>query len=321
MTARQQGMSLIEVLIAMAIGAVLLLALTQFYSHARQAYTMQSEQARLQENARLALTLIAREVRMAGYLGCATGGAVTVTATTPPDAPTTALAVRGFDNGAGWSAPTTVTRVAGTDVLRVIRAVAGQSLLATDMASTSASLSLTNNAASLASKDRVLISDCQAADLFCVSSVSGTTLSHTTTCNSADTLSRAYAAGSSVMPYTQTSFFVGINPSNRAALYQVAWTGEKLGSAQEWLEGVADLQLRFGLDTDANGEVDTEVASASVSDWTQVKRVRVSLLMEGVEPVLSGAQTLVLDGGTQTFSDRKLRQVYRAEIALRGRLP
>lgn len=321
MRGRQQGMSLMEILVAMAIGAILLLALAQFYSHARQAYTIQTEQARLQEGARLALTVIAREVRMAGYLACNTGGTVTATASSPPDAPTLSLAVRGFDNGAGWSAPAAVTRVTGTDVLRVIRAVAGQSLLATDMASTSANLSLTNNAGGFASKDRLIISDCQAADLFCASTVSGTTLSHTTGCNSAATLSRSYTAGAHVMAYTQSSFFIGINPSGRAALYQVAWSGEKLGNAQEWQEGVADLQLRFGLDTDANGEVDTEVVAASVMDWALVKRVRVSLLMEGVEPVLSGAQSLLLDGVTRNFSDRKLRQVYRAEIALRGRLP
>ena len=317
----QHGMTLMELLVAMALGAILLLTLTQFYSHARRTYTMQSEQARLQENARLALTLISREVRMAGYLGCNAAVSVTTTASTPPDAPAAAFALRGYENGAGWTAPKGVTRVAGSDVLRVIRAVPGRSLLAADMASPSAALSLTVNAAALSANDRLIVSDCSGADLFCASSISALTVQHTTGCNSSAAFSRAYLAGAQVMAYAQTQFFIGINPSGRAALYQLAWNGSGMGSAQEWVEGVADLQLRLGLDTNADGEVDSEVVPSAVGDWSQVKRVRVSLLMEGAEPVLDAGQVLVVDGATRQFNDRKLRQVVRVEMALRNALP
>lgn len=316
----QRGMTLMELLVAMALGAVLLLTLTQFYSHARRAYTLQSEQARLQENARLALTLIGREVRMAGYLGCDAAVTVVTTATTSPDLPTAAFALRGYENGAGWTAPKGVTRVAGSDVLRVIRAVPGRSLLAADMASPDAALSLTVNGEGLESNDRLIVSNCLGADLFCASSISALTIQHASSCNSSAALSRAYSAGAQVMAYAQTQFFIGINPSGRAALYQVAWNGSGLGSAQEWVEGVADLQLRLGLDTNMDGEVDSEAAPSAVNDWSQVKRVRVSLLMEGAEAVLEAGQTLEVDGITHTFSDRKLRQVVRAEIALRNRV-
>ncbi len=316
----QRGMTLMELLLAMALGAVLLLTLTQFYSHARRAYTMQTEQARLQENARLALTLLGREVRMAGYLGCDATVAVSATATAPPDLPSSALALRGYDDGVGWIAPKAVTRVAGSDVLRVIRTAPGRSLLAADMASTSAALSLAVNGEGLAANDRLIVSDCVGADLFCASGVSGLTIQHATSCNTSAALSRAYPTGAQVMAYVQNQFFIGINPSGRPALYQVAWNGSALGSAQEWVEGVADLQLRLGLDTNADGEVDSEVAPSAVGDWRQVKRVRVSLLMEGAEPILAAAQTLEVEGVARGFSDRKLRQVYRAEIALRNRL-
>ncbi len=316
----QRGMTLMELLLAMALGAVLLLTLTQFYSHARRTYTIQNEQARLQENARMALTLIGREVRMAGYLGCDASVTVATTAVAPPDLPTAAFALRGYENGAGWTAPKGVTRVAGSDVLRVIHAVPGRSFLAADMASPSATLSLTVNGESLAATDRLIVSDCLGADLFCASALSGLTIQHALSCNGSAALSRAYSTGAQVMAYAQTQFFIGINPSGRAALYQVAWNGNGLGSAQEWVEGVADLQLRLGLDTNMDGEVDSEVAPSAVGDWSQVKRVRVSLLMEGAVPVLDAGQTLEVDGVARNFSDRKLRQVVRAEIALRNRL-
>ena len=316
----QRGMTLMELLVAMALGAVLLLTLTQFYSHARRAYTMQNEQARLQEHARMALTLIGREVRMSGYLGCDAAVTVATTAVASPDLPTAVFALRGYENGTGWTAPKGVTRVAGSDVLRVIRAVPGRSLLAVDMASPSAALSLTVNGEGLVANDRLIVSDCLGADLFCASALSGLTIQHASSCNGSVALSRAYLTGAQVMAYAQAQFFIGINPSGRAALYQVAWNGNGLGSAQEWVEGVADLQLRLGLDTNVDGEVDSEVAPSAVGDWSQVKRVRVSLLMEGAEPVLDAAQTLEVDGVARSFSDRKLRQVVRVEIALRNRL-
>lgn len=123
------------------------------------------------------------------------------------------------------------------------------------------------------------------------------------------------------MAYRQTLFFVGINPVGRPALYMQTWNGEKLGSAQEWVEGVEDLQVTLGIDSNLDGVVDEERPPASVSDWSRVRRVRVSLLLAGQQPILEGAQTLYMAGSPYTFTDRRVRRVYDVEVALRNRLP
>lgn len=64
------GLSLIELMIAMAIGVVLLLGLVQVMAASRTAYQLSTGVARTQENARFAIDFLQRDLRMAGHLGC-----------------------------------------------------------------------------------------------------------------------------------------------------------------------------------------------------------------------------------------------------------
>lgn len=66
----QRGLSLIEIMVALAIGAVLLLGLTRVFSASRTAYQMSEGMARVQENARFAMEFLQRDIRMAGHYGC-----------------------------------------------------------------------------------------------------------------------------------------------------------------------------------------------------------------------------------------------------------
>lgn len=64
------GFSLIEIMIALAISLILLAGVITIMSSSKKTYTLQSELARLQENARFAIEDIAYGSRMAGYAGC-----------------------------------------------------------------------------------------------------------------------------------------------------------------------------------------------------------------------------------------------------------
>lgn len=61
------GMSLMELLIAMALGVILLLTVVTMFSSARQTYRLQGGLARVQEDGRVAMLLISEQVRLAGY--------------------------------------------------------------------------------------------------------------------------------------------------------------------------------------------------------------------------------------------------------------
>lgn len=69
-TPRPKGVSLIELMIAMAIGLVLLLGLVQVFGASRTAYQLSEGLARVQENGRFAVDYLQRDIRMAGHMGC-----------------------------------------------------------------------------------------------------------------------------------------------------------------------------------------------------------------------------------------------------------
>ncbi|MND77596.1 hypothetical protein D3C80_692810 [compost metagenome] len=77
MKGRSQGFSLIEMMVALALGLVVILGVTQTFIAAKQTYLAQNAAARLQEDARFALSKIIQEVRMVGMFGCLSSEAMT----------------------------------------------------------------------------------------------------------------------------------------------------------------------------------------------------------------------------------------------------
>jgi type IV pilus assembly protein PilW len=69
MRARALGLSLVELLVALAIGSILIVGATFVYQQSRSTFTTSDAVARLQENARYALSIIEPDVQLAGYYG------------------------------------------------------------------------------------------------------------------------------------------------------------------------------------------------------------------------------------------------------------
>ena len=67
---RQSGLSLIELMIALALGVILLLGLIEIFGSVRASFNAAEARARIQESGRFSLEFMRRDVRMAGHLGC-----------------------------------------------------------------------------------------------------------------------------------------------------------------------------------------------------------------------------------------------------------
>ena len=63
------GFSLIELMVALTIGLVLIGGAVYVYQQSRDTYALNESTARLQEEARYALSLIEPDVQLAGYYG------------------------------------------------------------------------------------------------------------------------------------------------------------------------------------------------------------------------------------------------------------
>lgn len=65
-----RGLSLIEIMVAMAIGSFLLLGIMQIFSGSSAAFRANEANSRIQENSRFALDFLRRDLRMVGHMGC-----------------------------------------------------------------------------------------------------------------------------------------------------------------------------------------------------------------------------------------------------------
>ncbi len=64
---RCRGFTLIELMIALALGVILLLSMIQVFGSMKSSYRFQESMARVQERGRIAMDLIAHQARLAGY--------------------------------------------------------------------------------------------------------------------------------------------------------------------------------------------------------------------------------------------------------------
>jgi type IV pilus assembly protein PilW len=82
---RQKGLSLVEVMIAMAIGSVITVGTVQLFVANSETHRLMLGQSRMQESARFSLDFIARSIRQAGYRGCFSNNEALSTTIDPAD--------------------------------------------------------------------------------------------------------------------------------------------------------------------------------------------------------------------------------------------
>ncbi len=320
-TRAQSGFGLIELMIAMTLGLILLGSIGYVFLSSRNAFRVTDNLSRIQENARYSLDVIGRDIRMAGYVGC--GNIASMIVKTIANAPvpdmTAANALIGYDNGAGWTNPTAIARVAGTDVLSIMGAFGGDVNITGNLTPSNANIQINGNPNGFKTGDVLIVTNCSNADVFKVTNSPGTsgtvTLSHSNSTNTGNRVG-TYGADSFVMRMEQFTYFIGTNPAGNPALYRISLSGQ----AEELVENVLDMQLRYGLDTTGDGAVNSY--SSAPGTWTQVVSVTVNLMMRSPDNNLStSTQSLTYNNGTFTAPDRRLYQVFSSTVAVRNRLP
>src|SRR4030042_2782945 len=65
---KNRGVTLIELMIVLVIAAILVAGIYSLFITQQRSYTVQDQVAGAQQDARAALTLMARDIRMAGFL-------------------------------------------------------------------------------------------------------------------------------------------------------------------------------------------------------------------------------------------------------------
>ena len=279
----QVGLSLIEVMVAMAIGVILMLGITQIFSASRAAFSSNEGLARIQENSRFAMEFIRQDLRMAGNMGCLNelGYAGNIfNHLLPPSAapninhwpyrldlpvevyefqntgPGTTIAVtdtRTTPAAGSWSpalpAPLVGNAYDNSDVI-VVRYLSADFARLTDIVAAGGSESITVNAAdaSYIQPGSIYgITDCKKVSLMQVNT-GGATSQGGRNQRLWDAMESDYSPFSIIHRYHFVAYFVGRGTDGAPALMRrVLEPNGNLGAAEEIVTGVESIQVMLGV--------------------------------------------------------------------------
>lgn len=328
---KQRGFSLVELMVAMTIGFIVLAGIGYLYLESRQAFRSMDNLSRMQESARYALDTMSRDIRMAGYRGCASSNAVLTNVLNTNTAPAYdfGVPVNGYDAAGGSWSPALpsgtgglngLNILPGTDAL-ILRGAFGEGASVTSQTNASAAFTvITPN--DLAINDIAMVTDCKSASVFQVTSVTGG-VGHAVGAgspgNSTSTLG-PYTNGE-IIKMQSKSYFIRTGASGQPALWQFDnYRAAGGDNPAEIAEGVESMHILYGIDTNTDGVIESYAKANAVANWNQVAAVRISLLVAGNDNnVASSKQTYMYDGGPVTANDQRLRQVFTTTVSVRNK--
>ncbi len=335
------GFTLIEIMIALLIGAVLIAGVIQVFITSKQSYRMQESLSRLQESGRFALDFLDRDIRMSGYRGCASKSSVPITnRLTNANAYAFSFSngIQGFDAGtSSWlpahsSSTTGITSpLVGSDIMTIRRA-GDDSVPIVSGGTKRTSLKISRNTMpGLQNCDVVMVSDCTTADIFQVSdwnAANKLVKYETANCTTqpaggnSSKLDSEYINGGNLHKAITTSYYVKTNANGQEALFRIINTNIS-PQEEELVEGVEKMQIYYGLDTDTDHLANAYVKADAVTDWSKVVSVRISLLLKTIEDNIASKPLKYSYDGNNNIqaTDHRIRRVFTTTIAIRNKLP
>ena len=334
---RQFGISLIELLIALVISLFLLGGVVQVYLSNQSAYRFGEAVARIQENGRFSIEILTQDLRMAGFFGCALfdpEDPENIVNNLDPNGP-------GYDPSlydfvlAGVIQGTEGDGLNGSDSVTLRGSMPGQlNVVPPFNVDTSAAIFVNSNNI-LEPDDIVMISNCRGADIFQITNTTTSPSSavmavvHNTgtgepgnynpdNCKggNAHCFSQSYGADAAIFRMQTVTYTIAPGASGEPAL----WRSQN-GVNQELIEGIEQLQVEYGLDTDDDDFPNRFVTIDNVANTFDIVSVRIMLLVRSeAEFVAEGAQTYDFNGNAVQAGDRRLRQEFSTTIALRNRV-
>lgn len=333
----QHGMTLVEVMIAITISLILLAGVMQIFTSSRQTYRVQDNMARLQENGRFAINFLTRDLRMAGYTGCASKSTTVTNIVAPPldtAASFTGGGITGYEYTAlpiALSATDTLTTSnvrPGTDIIIIKGAAPSGATLSGNMTAVNANVQfLTASVASMFVAGEILfISDCGSADIFAATNVSSgagtTTIAHSSAANTTVNLSKPYNTDAEIMRMENYTYYIGTDAANNNAptLYRKRLVGAAM-ITEPLVEGVENMQILYGEDTDTDGAANKYVAADTAGlNMNRIVSVRMNLLLRTAEDNLANPpQVYSFNGAPVTAADHRLRRVFSTTIKVRNK--
>lgn len=311
---KQQGFTLLELLLACGLSLLLLAAILLCYMTNKKTYTLTEALIRMQENGLVVTQLLAQDIRMAGYAGCGrlndisvvNGGSVKFL----PD-----MVI------AGWHHGHSTTQYPLPAVLSKSFAESDGLLLQKMSAETQKIQHIDDNslqlkdASGFTTGDILLIADCKHAEVVRVAAHK----SHLIVLQTP--LLNRYSDTAEIGHLQQRIYYIAktdrrdIRGSPIYALYRRDLNVSSHVPA-ELAEGIDNLQVEFGVNNPQTGEIHYFTAD-HVPDWRSIKLVKLALLVDSIQPVIEHKSEYEFAGKKYIAMDKHLRREWSMTTAVR----
>lgn len=307
---RQCGFTIIELMVALVINLLVIGGVLQLLSSSLRVFGVQEASSEIQDNARFALEILKRDIRMAGNWHCSPGLINNVSPLSPDYVDFVHANLIGTEGG---TAP---------DSIFVAMIDPNPTTLTAPMANTSDALNVGGSTA-LAKGDVILVNDCHHADIVQITNNdAGTTgrLEHLPTAGSrpfniSGVLSHAYQTGANVFKVRRISFRIEVDETGESWLVR-----EENGIAERMAAGIEDMQIIFGEDINADQSADRYSSAVGISKASAVVSVRLQLLLRSDNGVtMSSPTTFQFNGEARTYNDKRLRKTFTSTVSIRNR--
>lgn len=285
--ARAHGLSLVELMISLVLGALVVGGAIGLFLSNRQAYSATESLGRVQENSRVAFELMSRDIREAAGNPCSANLPVANVVQPATWSSSWNNGILGFNNGAMAGS------AAGTDAIEV-KSGGSSGVNVTHDAGT-ATFTATAGGDAFVPGDIALVCDYRQAAIFIIGAASATSITYNTGARPDGAancqVGLGVAPNNCAIPIVTRLY--SFQPSTmitklRAARWYVADNGRGAGRslyqsidgqpAEEIVEGVRDMQIQYLV----RGDVAYTDATAA-TNWPNVTAVRITLNMEGGE--------------------------------------
>jgi len=311
----QAGFSLIELMIAMMLGLFLIGGVVSVFLSNRAVYRQNENLSRMQESARYAFEVIARDLREAGGIPC---GSNLPTGNVLNDADTTWWAnwgegLHGYEGTETLPAKAigtaTASRVSGTDAVSILSGTAYNGTTVTDHNPTAAEFKVNTTAHEIVDGDVLMVCDFKQAAIFQTTNAndSNVTIVHNTggsqapancskglgypTICATNGEEYSFEDGGILTKLSSNAWYIGYNSRGGKSLYRVKMYnsgGNAATQADEVAEGITDMQLQY-LAKDASGNLASNYVDAtSITTWTRVVAIRLIFTLQSLENVATG---------------------------------
>ncbi|QEE24449.1 prepilin-type N-terminal cleavage/methylation domain-containing protein [Rhodanobacter glycinis] len=309
----QSGFTLIELMVAMLLGLIVIAGVTSIFLANQRVYRTNTALGDVQDSARVAFEMMARDIRDAGLTGCNSTPATLRLSNLLKNGPTAGgtawwadwnNSVHGYDGSGATSDPAlsgmTITPVASTDSIQLIGAVDSGVTVATDT-ETSGVITTNESSPGLVTGDVGLVCDPDHSTLVQFTSVSGNSLTHAINTGSPGNCSQGlgypavctdtgnsytFQPNAQIAKLSAVDWYIGsqtIAGATVDSLYRVDLenkAGVPTPTTQEMVRNVTNMQIQYHV-SGANSFVDAgSVPSAS---WGSVDAVQVTFTLQSTD--------------------------------------